>query len=123
MKRTAYLMLGFLSVALGTIGIFVPLLPTVVFMIFAAFCFARSNPEFERRIVEHPTFKPHVAAWRERGAISRKGKTAALAAFAASSLTGLLFLSFPLMLAPLAVAVIGGGWILSRPTAEIDDEF
>jgi uncharacterized membrane protein YbaN (DUF454 family) len=122
-KRTAYLVLGFLSVALGAIGIFVPLLPTVVFMIFAAFCFARSNPELERRIVEHPAFKPHVAAWRQRGAISRRGKAAAFAAFAVSSLAGLLLLSFPLMLVPLAVAVIGGGWIHTRPTAEIDDEF
>lgn len=122
MKRTVYLLLGFVSVTLGTVGIFVPLLPTVVFMIFAAFCFARSNPELERRIVEHPTFKPHVAAWRERGAISRKGKAAAIVAFAASAVAGLLLLHFPLMLAPLGVAVIGGGWILSRPNADLDGE-
>ena len=122
MKRTAYLVLGFVSLALGTIGIFVPLLPTVGFMIFAAFCFARSSPELERRIVEHPVFKPHVVAWRQRGAISRKGKAAALAAFAASAIAGLLLLRFPLMLVPLAGGVIGGAWILSRPDAELEDE-
>ena len=122
MKRTAYLLLGFLSVALGTIGIFVPLLPTVVFFIFAAYCFARSNPELERRIVEHPKLKGHVAAWRERRAISRKGKAAALAAFSVSALAGLLLLRFPLMLLPIAVGVIGSGWILSRPDAELSDE-
>ena len=122
MKRTAYLLLGFMSVTLGTIGIFVPLLPTVVFMIFAAFCFARSNPELERRIVEHPKLEFHVAAWRQHGAISRKGKAAAVAAFAVSAVVGVLLLSFPLVLVPLAAAVIGGGWILSRPNAELNDE-
>ena len=113
----AYLTLGFLSVALGTIGIFLPLLPTVPLMIFAAFCFARSSPALERRIVDHPAFNPHIIAWRERGAISRKGKAAALVAFGASALLGLLLLHFPAALLPLAAAVIGGGWILSRPTA------
>ncbi len=119
MKRAAYLFLGFLSVAVGTIGIFLPLLPTVGFMIFAAFCFARSSPELERRIVEHPMLKPHVEAWRKHGAINRKGKAAALAAFTASAIAGFLFLDFPWILAPLAVGLIGGGWILSRPDAEL----
>ena len=113
----AYLLLGFLSVALGTIGIFVPLLPTVPLMIFAAFCFARSSPSLERRIVEYPAFKPHISAWRQSGAISRKGKAAAIVAFGASALVGVLLLRFPAMLLPIAAAVIGGGWILSRPTA------
>ena len=117
MKRIAYLLLGFLSVAVGTIGIFLPLIPTVPLMILAAFCFARSSPALERRIVEHPALKPHVAAWRQRGAISRKGKAAAMAAFGASALLGLLLLHFPMMLLPVAAAIIGGSWILTRPTA------
>jgi uncharacterized protein len=116
-KRIFFLLLGFFSVALGTIGIFLPLLPTVPLMILAAFCFARSSPALERRIVEHPGLKPHIAAWRERGAISRKGKAAALVAFTASALVGILALHFPAMLLPVAAALIGGGWILTRPTA------
>jgi uncharacterized protein len=116
-KRIFFLLLGFFSVALGTIGIFLPLLPTVPLMILAAFCFARSSPALERRIVEHPSLEPHFAAWRERGAISRKGKAAALVAFTASALVGILALHFPAMLLPVAAALIGGGWILTRPTA------
>jgi len=117
LKRIVFLLLGFLSVALGTIGIFLPLLPTVPLMILAAFCFARSSPALERRLVEHPGLKPHFAAWRERGAISRKGKAAAIAAFTASALLGILLLHFPAMLLPVAAALIGGTWILTRPTA------
>jgi uncharacterized membrane protein YbaN (DUF454 family) len=81
MRRLLYLSLGFASVALGAVGIVLPLLPTVPFMLLAAFFFARSSPRLEAWIVGHRRFGPHIRAWRERGAISRAGKRAALATF------------------------------------------
>lgn len=117
MGRAFFLSVGLASLLLGAIGAFVPLLPTVPFIILAAFCFGRSSPALERRLVEHPTFGPHLEAWRRRGAISRRGKTAALIAFAASALIGALLLAWPWLLVPAAAALIGGSWILSRPTA------
>lgn len=117
MVRAFYFLVGAISLALGAIGAVVPLLPTVPFVILAAFCFARSSPALERRIVEHPVMKPHIAAWRERGAISRKGKRAALMAFAASAVVGVLLLPFPALILPILAAVIGSMWISSRPTA------
>jgi hypothetical protein len=116
-RRLLYLGLGFAAVALGTLGIVLPLLPTVPFMLLAAFFFARSSPRLEAWIVEHPRFGPHVRAWRDRGAISRAGKRAALAAFAISAAIGLALLPFPWLLAPLAAGLIGGGWIATRPEA------
>ena len=116
MIRAGYLALGFVSLALGAIGLLLPILPTVPFVILAAFSFARSSPALERRLVEHPRFGPHIQAWRSRGAISRKGKTAAAVAFLASALLGLLLLPFPWSLVPSAAALIGGAWVLSRPT-------
>ncbi len=92
-----------------------PLLPTVPFMLLAAFCFARSSPQLEAWLVDHPRFGPHIHAWNTRGAISRRGKYAALATFAASALLGLLFLEIPFALLPPAVALIGGCWIMTRP--------
>ena len=117
MKRLMYLTIGFASVALGAVGVVLPLLPTVPFMLLAAFCFARSSPVLERRIVEHPRFARHIAAWREEGAISRKAKGAALAAFAVSACLGFALLSFPAMLLPVVAGLVGGTWIVSRPTA------
>jgi uncharacterized membrane protein YbaN (DUF454 family) len=114
MRRLLYLCLGFVSVALGVAGIVLPLLPTVPFMILAAYFFARSSPRLEARIVEHPRFGPHIKAWRERGAISPAGKRAALAAFAFSAVLGLVLLPFPWLLVPAAAALIGGGWIATR---------
>ena len=114
--RIGYLIAGFVSLALGTLGLLLPILPTVPFVILAAFCFARSSPALERRLVEHRTFGPHINAWRTRGAISRKGKTAAALAFAASAALGLLLLDAPWSLIPLAAALIGGSWVMTRPS-------
>jgi hypothetical protein len=117
MRRLVFLSLGFASVALGAAGIVLPLLPTVPFMLLAAFCFARSSPRLEAWIVEHPRFGPHITAWRERGAISPAGKRAALTAFAISAVLGLVLLPFPWLLAPVAAALIGGSWIATRPVS------
>jgi uncharacterized protein len=113
--RTAYAAAGLLALALGAVGAFVPLIPTIPFVILAAFCFARSNPAWERRLLDHARFGPHIQAWRTRGAISPGGKRAAVAAFAASAAFGLLLLAPPLSFVPLLAALIGGGWILTRP--------
>lgn len=115
MRRIAFLLAGLASVLLGAVGAFVPLLPTVPFLILAAFCFARSSPRLEAWLVEHHRFGPHIIAWRSKGAISRRGKRAALVAFAASAGIGLLVLPFPWALIPISAAVVGGSWIWSRP--------
>ena len=104
-----------LSRTLRALGVALPLLPTVPFVILAAFFFARGSPELERRLLDHKVFGPHIRAWRERGAISRRGKRAALAAFAFSAIVGLLFSPWPWDLVPLAAAAIGGTWIWTRP--------
>ena len=115
MRRTLYLMGGFAALGLGAIGIIVPLLPTVPFIILAAFCFARSSPALEARLLGHRHFGPHIRRWRERGAISRRGKKAALAAFAFSALLALFLSPLPWSLIPLLAATIGGTWIWTRP--------
>jgi uncharacterized membrane protein YbaN (DUF454 family) len=117
MVRIAYLALGFISLLFGAVGIVLPLLPTVPFVLLAAFFFARSSPRLERWLVDHPSFGPHISAWRTRRAISRKGKRAALACFAASALLSLFLLPLPWSLAPLAAAVVGGSWIATRASA------
>lgn len=115
LARVLYLLAGLLSLALGVIGAFLPLLPTVPLMLLAAFCFSRSSPRLEAWLVDHPRFGPHIRAWKARGAISRAGKHAALVAFGASALLGLVFLEGPLALLPLAMALVGGSWIVTRP--------
>lgn len=73
---------GWLMVVLGFIGALLPVMPTTVFLIAAAGCFARSSPRFERWLLDHPRFGPTLVAWRTDGAISRKAKRLAYAGMA-----------------------------------------
>ena len=113
--RLFYLLLGGLSLLLAALGAVLPLLPTVPFVLLAAFCFARGHPPLEAWLVRHPSFGPHISAWRARGAISRRGKIAALAAFGVSAAVGLAVLPMPWALLPVLTAVIGGSWVWTRP--------
>jgi uncharacterized membrane protein YbaN (DUF454 family) len=117
MVRIVYLTLGLIALFVGAVGVIVPLLPTVPFVLLAAFFFARSSPRLEQWLVHHPRFGSHIEAWRTRRAISRKGKKAALVAFGASAVLGLVLLSPPWSLLPLGTAIVGGSWIATRAEA------
>lgn len=116
-RRRLWRAAGLTAFGVGTVGIFLPLLPTVVFYIMAAFCFGKSNPAWEARLLRDRRFGPHIIAWRERGAIARAGKIAALLALTGSGIMGLVFLHGSWRFLPAAIAVLVGGWILSRPDA------
>jgi uncharacterized membrane protein YbaN (DUF454 family) len=75
---------GFLFVAIGTVGFFVPGLPTTIFVLLAAWCFAKSNPDLERRLLEHPRLGPPVLAWRQDRSISLPHKILAVTMIAGS---------------------------------------
>lgn len=72
--RWFWFALGLLSVALGVVGIVLPLLPTVPFMILAAFCFARSSERMHNWLMQHERFGPAIADWQTNGAISLTAK-------------------------------------------------
>jgi uncharacterized membrane protein YbaN (DUF454 family) len=108
---------GLVSVALGVIGAFLPLLPTVPFLILAAFCFAKGNKAWEQKLLNHPRYGPALRAWREKGVVSRRGKLAATGGFAGSIVIGLFFLKMPWVLVPPGVALVSGTWLWLRPEA------
>lgn len=112
--RHLWLGAGLTALALGTVGIALPLLPTVPFFLLAAFCFTRSRPEWADRLHNHPRYGPPLREWRDRRAISRKGKVAALAAMSAGVAATWFALGWPWVLIPLAVLAISGTWIWTR---------
>ncbi|GGA89774.1 hypothetical protein GCM10011491_17070 [Brucella endophytica] len=81
--RWAYFALGVVMLALGIIGAFLPVMPTTVFIILAAWFFGRSSPRLERWLLGHPTFGPALRGWRDKGAIPRRAKIAACAGMTA----------------------------------------
>ena len=112
--RALYTALGLLSVALGAIGAVLPIMPTVPFLLLAVYFFARSNPAWEQKILDHPHWGPQVRDWRERRAISRKAKTLAILAMAAGAVFTWYTLGAPWYYVSLAILVVAGGWIATR---------
>jgi len=66
--------LGLLCLLLGMVGIVLPLLPTVPFLLLAAFLFARSSERLHHWLLSHPKLGPPIEDWQARGAISPAAK-------------------------------------------------
>jgi len=77
--RYALLVIGWLSVSLGIVGIFLPVLPTTPFLLLAAACFVRSSRRFYDWLVTHPRLGPWFRDYLEGNGIPLKGKVYALA--------------------------------------------
>ena len=112
--RLLYRVLGYIAVALGAIGAFLPIMPTVPFLLLAVYFFARSSPELEQKILDHPHWGPQVKDWRERRAISRSSKTMAIGAMTVGAVVTWYTLGAPWYYLSLAILVIAGGWIATR---------
>ena len=76
--RYLLLGIGWLSIVLGVIGIFLPLLPTTPFLLLAAACFMRSSPRFYHWLVQHPKLGPWVHDYLDGQGIPLRGKVYAI---------------------------------------------
>ncbi len=65
-----YKAFGFMFIGLGFIGIFLPLLPTVPFILLAAGCFAKASPRWHNWLLANRTFGPMIRNWEEHQCIT-----------------------------------------------------
>ena len=123
MTRWLWAALAWTSLTLGIIGAFLPVMPTVPFLIVAAACFARSSRRLEAWLLAQPHFGPLLRNWRERGAIPRKAKVLACAGMAGGFV--LFFLSVhpkPWLALTVAAALAACAlFVVSRPSAPSGD--
>lgn len=115
-RRGAWFVLGWTAVAIGTIGIVVPGLPTTVFFIAAAACFSRCSPRFEQWVLDRPGVGPLVGAYRAGLGMPRRAKLAATLTIGfATSLSAFLAVEAWWLRALLVgVGAVGIAWVLWR---------
>ena len=92
-NRVGYWLLAWLFLGLGILGAFLPLLPTTIFLILAAWAFAKSSPEREAWLLNHAVFGPSIRNWRKYRAIPIRAKCIAYSVITASGLFSLWWLS------------------------------
>lgn len=88
--RWLLLLLAVASLVLAVIGLFLPVVPTVPFVLLAAWAAARSSPRLSKWLESHPRMGPHIRDWRQGGVVRRPAKWMATAMMSISG-AGMLF--------------------------------
>jgi len=115
--RTTFLLIGHASLAVGFVGIFVPLLPTTPFVLLSAVCYSRGSERFHTWLLEHERFGPMIHSWREHRAIGVRAKIAAVVTVALSITFSVIRLDLPWNAIALVIGAAVLTFILSRPSA------
>ena len=83
MVRPLYLSLGWLSVALGVLGVVIPLFPTTPFLLVAVWAFSKSSPELAEKLRNNRYAGAYIRDWQDNGVIPLQAKVAAISMMAA----------------------------------------
>ena len=115
---TLWRALALVCIALAVIGVVLPVIPTVPFLIVAAWAGSRGWPRLETWLLEHPRHGPALRRWRDRGAVPRRAKWLATtmmalsaAMLAVSPVAWWLKLAVPVLMTCVAL------WLWRRPDA------
>jgi len=116
---------GWISLVLGFIGIFLPLLPTTPFVLLAAYCFSKSSPRLHHWLINQPRLGPMIQNWERHGSISQNAKVTATALMIGLFSFSLLFLNLSFIIKG-ALVCIGTGvlcfiWTRPLPLCHLDE--
>ncbi len=122
--RLILLASGWVSLILGIIGIFLPLLPTTPFILLSAYCFSKSSPRLHHWLIHQPHLGPMIQNWEQQGSISQSAKVTStvliIGLFGFSLLS--LNLSFLIKgaLICMGIGVLGFIWTRPLPLRHLD---
>jgi len=117
----AWRLLAVVFLGLGGVGLVLPVVPQIPFLLLGAAAAAKGWPWLDERLVAHPTFGPVIVGWRERRAIPRRAKVLCMLGLAGASMA-LFVVPLPAWAGAtwvralwLAIASVAAAWVWRRP--------
>lgn len=92
LKKVFFATLGCISLALGTIGIALPILPTVPFYLLTAFCFANSSERLHSWFIHTTVYKKYIGSYFRRRGMTKKAKALLIGTVTAIMVPGFLLM-------------------------------
>ncbi|MFH6953096.1 YbaN family protein [Pseudoalteromonas sp. XMcav1-K] len=122
--RSVWLVIGLVSLLLGVLGVFLPLLPTTPFVLLSAFCFSKSSTRMHSWLLNHRIFGQLITDWEAHGVIRTKIKVIATSSMLLLVSYPLFFIPFPIWLKAIVVICIVSVllFIWSRPSKPSDNQ-
>ena len=114
--RWAWWLLAWTALGVGVIGIVVPGLPTVPFVLLSAYAAARGSDRLHAWLLAHRRFGPMIRDWQAQGAVSRRAKWLATAMMAAAGVV--MFLTAPewwMAATGTGIMAVTAAWLWARP--------
>lgn len=96
-KKTVYIILGSITLALGTIGIFLPILPTTPFLLLTAFFYLRSSEKLYQWLTKHRIFGAYIYSYVTYKAVPFKTKIGAIVILWPSILFSIYLVNYDLL--------------------------
>lgn len=110
-----WLVVAYVCLVVGLIGVALPLLPTTPFVLLAAFAAARGSPRLHAWLLHHRVFGEVIRDWSATRAVARRAKVAALVAMVVAA-AAMVWTAPPILAAVgcMAMAVVAT-WLWLRP--------
>lgn len=116
MTRHLWALLAWTSLILGIIGAFLPVMPTVPFILLSAFAASRGSDRLRDWLLAHPKFGRAILDWEQNGTVSRQAKRLAIAMMSMSSVSMAIFAPHWWMAAiGIATMALVSVWLWRRP--------
>ncbi|MGL4909182.1 MAG: YbaN family protein [Bacteroidales bacterium] len=91
LRKSIFIACGVISLALGILGAFLPLLPTTPFILLSAWLFARSSQKYYQRLIQHKWLGPYIRSYQEDKAIPLHAKVSAITLLWVTMLCTIIF--------------------------------